>query len=53
MSAERRKLAYIAVTARTISERLTRDVELEESRLAEDVAWLARQVAKLAEMMAE
>ena len=55
VGAEARTLAYIAATARDIAERLRRDSEqgldLDTVSLIDDVAWLARQVAVLAEII--
>ncbi len=55
MSAEARTLGYISITAAAISERLTRDseqqVDVDVGRLSEDVAWLARNLALLADVI--
>ena len=61
MSDADQQLAYIAETARSISERLTPTVTWvpdtveavsdDVERLKDDVAWIARQVAALAEVV--
>lgn len=50
VTAQERRLAYIAATAESIANRLQRDSEegyAEVNNLAADVAWIARQLASV------